>query len=154
MTRGAYIHHLPCNAAQGNRRNEEGRKRTATFGGISWHTPNRPLRWPGTPSTPCSFLSYFLFVSDLAFWRTSNDFWANASLWLLGVDLITAALAAVMSLVDVVGDAQIRDHSDAWLQAGGNVIAVVAYRHRVGISDQLLRPQRRGADKQFASVTP
>jgi uncharacterized membrane protein len=43
-------------------------------------------------------------VSDLAFWRTSNDFWASATLWLLGVGLIMAALAAVMGLVDVLGD--------------------------------------------------
>src|SRR3954451_2019814 len=64
-------------------------------------------------------------VSDLAFWTTSNDFWAKASLCLLGVGLIMAALAAVMGLVDVVGDAQIRDLSDAWPHAGGNVIALV-----------------------------
>ena len=35
-------------------------------------------------------------ISDLAFWKTSNDFWANASLWLLGIGLIMAALGAVM----------------------------------------------------------
>jgi uncharacterized membrane protein len=64
-------------------------------------------------------------VSDLAFWRTSNDFWASASLWLLGVGLIMAALAAVMGLIDVLGDVQIRNLSDAWLHAGGNVIVVV-----------------------------
>jgi uncharacterized membrane protein len=34
-------------------------------------------------------------ISDLGFWRTSNDFWASASLWLLGIGLIMAALAAV-----------------------------------------------------------
>ena len=27
-------------------------------------------------------------VSDLAFWKTLNDFWASASLWLLGIRLI------------------------------------------------------------------
>src|SRR6185369_5218338 len=64
-------------------------------------------------------------ISDLAFWRTSNDFWASASLWLLGVGLLMAALAAVMGLIDVTGDAQIRNLSDAWLHAGGNVVAVV-----------------------------
>jgi uncharacterized membrane protein len=64
-------------------------------------------------------------VSDLAFWRTSNDFWATASLWLLGIGLIMAALAAVMGLADVLGDNQIRNLSDAWLHAGGNVVAVV-----------------------------
>ena len=65
------------------------------------------------------------FASDLAFWRTPNDFWADASLWLLGVGLIMAALAAVMGLIDVLGDVQIRNLSAAWLHAGGNVIVVV-----------------------------
>jgi uncharacterized membrane protein len=65
------------------------------------------------------------FVSDLAFWKTSGDFWANASLWLLGIGLIMAALAAVMGLIDLTGDTQIRNLSDAWLHAGGNVVAVL-----------------------------
>jgi uncharacterized membrane protein len=43
-------------------------------------------------------------VSDLAFWKTSNDFWASASLWLLGIGLIMAALAAVVGLIDVLED--------------------------------------------------
>ena len=64
-------------------------------------------------------------LSDLAFWKSSNEFWSNASLWLLGIGLIVAALAAVMGLIDVFGDAQIRNLSDAWLHAGGNVIAVL-----------------------------
>jgi uncharacterized membrane protein len=65
------------------------------------------------------------FVSDLAFWRTSNDFWASASLWLLGVGLIMAALAAVMGVIDLMGDDRIRNLSDAWMHAGGNVVAVL-----------------------------
>jgi len=36
-----------------------------------------------------------------------------------------AALAAVAGLIDVLGDDQVRNLSDAWLHAGGNVIAVV-----------------------------
>jgi uncharacterized membrane protein len=65
------------------------------------------------------------FVSDLAFWKTSNDFWADASLWLLGIGLIMAAVAAVVGLTDLLGDNQIRNLSDAWLHAGGNVVAVL-----------------------------
>ena len=65
------------------------------------------------------------FISDLAFWKTINDFRASASLWLLGIGLIMAALAAVMGLTDVLGDDQVRNISDAWLHAGGNVVAVV-----------------------------
>jgi uncharacterized membrane protein len=65
------------------------------------------------------------FLSDLAFWRTSNEMWSTASTWLLGAGLVMAALAAVMGLIDVLGDVQIRNLSDAWLHAGGNVLAVV-----------------------------
>lgn len=38
---------------------------------------------------------------------------------------IMAALASVMGLIDIVGDVKIRNLSDAYLHAGGNVIAVV-----------------------------
>ncbi|WFU39215.1 DUF2231 domain-containing protein [Bradyrhizobium sp. CB82] len=66
-----------------------------------------------------------VLLSDIAFWRTSHDFWATASLWLLGIGLIMAALAAVAGLIDVLSDSQIYNLNDAWLHAGGNVIAVV-----------------------------
>jgi uncharacterized membrane protein len=36
-----------------------------------------------------------------------------------------AARAAVMGLMDVFGDEQIRNLHDAWLHAGGNILAVL-----------------------------
>jgi uncharacterized membrane protein len=57
------------------------------------------------------------FVCDLVFWRTGNTNWADATLWLLGVGLIMAALAAVVGLVDVLGDERVRDLSTAWWHA-------------------------------------
>ena len=66
-----------------------------------------------------------VLLSDIAFWRTGHDFWATASLWLLGIGLVMAALAAVAGLIDVLSDSQIYNLNDAWLHAGGNVIAVV-----------------------------
>jgi uncharacterized membrane protein len=65
------------------------------------------------------------FVVDLAYWSTKNPAWVTASLWLLGAGLIMAALAAVMGLIDLTGDVQIRNLSDAWLHAGGNVVVVL-----------------------------
>ena len=65
------------------------------------------------------------FVSDLAFWRSVNAFWATASLWLLGAGLVMAALAAVVGLIDVLGEPRIRALNDAWWHAGGNVVAVL-----------------------------
>jgi uncharacterized membrane protein len=65
------------------------------------------------------------FAADLAFWQTRNPAWADATIWLLGAGLVMAALAAVAGLTDVLGDARIRSLRDAWLHAGGNVLAVL-----------------------------
>jgi len=65
------------------------------------------------------------FVCDLAFWRTGDPFWATVALWLLGAGLLMAALAAVIGLIDVLGEPRIRSLNDTWWHAGGNIIAVV-----------------------------
>ncbi len=65
------------------------------------------------------------FVCDLAFWRTANAFWGTAALWLLGAGLIMAALAAVVGLIDFLGEPRVRALNDAWWHAGGNVFAVI-----------------------------
>jgi uncharacterized membrane protein len=65
------------------------------------------------------------FVCDLAFWRTGVSFWSSVSLWLLGAGLVMAALAALLGLIDVLNEPRIRALNDAWLHAGGNVLAVL-----------------------------
>jgi uncharacterized membrane protein len=65
------------------------------------------------------------FVCDLVFWRTGDSFWATGALWLLGAGLVMAALAAVIGLLDVLGEERIRALNDVWWHAGGNVIAVL-----------------------------
>jgi uncharacterized membrane protein len=64
------------------------------------------------------------FACDVAFGITGSNGWFEPTLWLLGAGLIIAGLAAVMGLIDVLGDAQIRALSIAWWHAGGNVLAV------------------------------
>src|ERR1043165_4302945 len=66
-----------------------------------------------------------VLLLDLAFWSTTNDAFAVAALWLLGFGLIAAALAAVTGLIDFLGDTRIRDLTDAWHHAIGNVIMVL-----------------------------
>lgn len=66
-----------------------------------------------------------VFVCDLIFWRSGNPGFASAALWLLGAGIIMALLAAVMGLTDLLSDPQIRALTDAWLHAGGNVLAVL-----------------------------
>jgi uncharacterized membrane protein len=65
------------------------------------------------------------FAADLGYWYSGNPLWVTASLWLLGAGLVMAALAAVMGLIDVLGDEQIRALRDVWWHAGGNVVVVL-----------------------------
>jgi uncharacterized membrane protein len=64
-------------------------------------------------------------VSDLTFYATSNEFWAAASLWLLGIGLITAALAAGTGLIEVFGDNRVRRLSDTRVHAISIAIALL-----------------------------
>jgi len=64
------------------------------------------------------------FACDVGFWITGSYGWFEPTLWLLGAGVIIALLAAVMGLIDVLGDAQIRALSTAWWHACGNVLAV------------------------------
>jgi len=78
------------------------------------------------------------FLCDLLYWTTTNAAFATAAIWLLGFGLLAAALAAVAGLIDFLGDRRIRDISDAWQHAIGNVILVLLqlfsfyYRYRYG----------------------
>ena len=72
-------------------------------------------------------IAFFIgaFVCDIAYWQTTNASWATAAIWLIGAGLVMAALAAVVALIDVVGDTQIRGLNDVWWHAGGNVVVVL-----------------------------
>ena len=89
---------------------------TATIGGHPIHPMIVPF--------PIGFL-VATFVCDLVFWRTQNESWAIASMWLLGAGIVTAALAATIGFIDFFGDRRIRGLRDAWLHMIGNTIAAV-----------------------------
>jgi uncharacterized membrane protein len=65
------------------------------------------------------------FVCDIAFGVTANAMWSTAALWLIGAGVVMALLAALAGLTDVVGDRRIRDLTDVWWHAGGNVLVVL-----------------------------
>jgi uncharacterized membrane protein len=65
------------------------------------------------------------FVCDLVMLQSSDPFWMRATIYLLGAGLLMAAIAAVLGIIDVMGDQRIRDLSDAWLHAGANIVAVL-----------------------------
>jgi uncharacterized membrane protein len=65
------------------------------------------------------------FVTDIAFAYGASPGWATASEWLLGIGLLTAALAAVAGLADFMGDDRVRSLGDAVKHMIANVTAVV-----------------------------
>lgn len=80
---------------------------------------------------------------DVAYWLTGQAGWTTAAIWLLGLGLIGAAAAALAGLTDFMGDSRIRDLSDAWQHAIGNVVAVLIsafswyWRYRYGAAGVL-----------------
>ena len=64
------------------------------------------------------------FVTDILYTRGTDPTWANASVWLLIVGLVMAALAAVAGLTDFLGDKRIQG-ADAVKHMLANVTAVV-----------------------------
>ena len=65
------------------------------------------------------------FVVDLIYLSSGNPGWAEASRWLLGFGLVTAALAATTGLIDYMGDDRIRRLGHALQHMLANVAAVV-----------------------------
>ena len=64
-------------------------------------------------------------VCDIMFWRNGNATVATAATWLLGAGIVMALLAAVVGLIDVLGESRIFNLNDAWWHAGGNVLIVL-----------------------------
>src|SRR5262245_14798682 len=68
---------------------------------------------------------------------------ATGARWLLGFGLLAAAAAAVAGLIDFLGDGRIRNISDAWHHAIGNVLLVLVqlfnfyWRYRYGAAGVL-----------------
>lgn len=65
------------------------------------------------------------FVTDIFFAYGAGDGWADASNWLLGFGLATAALAAVAGLTDYLGSDRLRRSGVALKHMIANVTAVV-----------------------------
>ncbi|MFL5296689.1 MAG: DUF2231 domain-containing protein [Phenylobacterium sp.] len=92
--------------------------------------PHSTARVAGHPLHPMIVpfpIAFFVsaLVTDLIFLNTQRPGFAEASVWLLGAGLATAALAAVLGLTDFLGDSRVRSLRHAWWHMVGNVIAVV-----------------------------
>jgi uncharacterized membrane protein len=72
-------------------------------------------------------IAFFIaaFLTDLAYLKSGNPFWATASTWLIGAGIVGALLAALAGFTDFVGEPRIRVLGDAWLHMIGNLAVVV-----------------------------
>ena len=117
----------------------EQQPRQSTEYRVAREVPGAPPRQPnprstagiaGHPLHPMMIpfpIAFFVatFVCDLVFWGTGLIGWFDVTLWLLGVGLIIAALAAVAGLADLLGEGRIRALGTAWWHAGGNIVVVL-----------------------------
>lgn len=98
----------------GNHRH--GVKSTAAIG----RHPIHPMLIP----FPIAFLAG-AFLSDLAYLRKADPFWARASQWLVGAGLVSGALAAVFGLIDFLSIKRARNALAGWVHLIGNAAALV-----------------------------
>ncbi|HEY9845865.1 MAG TPA: DUF2231 domain-containing protein [Candidatus Caenarcaniphilales bacterium] len=62
--------------------------------------------------------------SDLGYWLTTDPFWARASIWLIGVGLLSSAPAVLTGLSDFFGIERVRKRTAGWAHLGLNVVAI------------------------------
>ena len=94
----------------------EGTPSTAAIGGHPIH--------PMLAVFPIAFLVGAL-ATDLAFWRTADHFWAQASEWLLIAGVIIGALAALAGLIEFLTISRVRSLAAGWVHFLGNGAAIV-----------------------------
>jgi uncharacterized membrane protein len=73
---------------------------------------------------PIGFLVGAL-ATDLAFWGTSDPFWARGSKWLLGAGIVMGVLAAVAGLIELVTISRVRSLAAGWVHFLGNATAIL-----------------------------
>lgn len=64
-------------------------------------------------------------LTDIAYWRSANQMWANFSAWLVSVGVVIGVLAAIAGVIDFIGDRRVRDAAAAWIHGIGNALAMV-----------------------------
>jgi uncharacterized membrane protein len=72
---------------------------------------------------PIAFLVATL-ATDLVFWGTGDEFWARASVWLVGAGVVMGGLAAIFGLTDFLTIERAR-RPVGWIHFLGNLLAVV-----------------------------
>ena len=100
---------------------------------------DREYRDTGVPSTvniaghplhplsiifPIAFLAVAL-GSDFGYWLTRDYFWARASLWFIGLGLVTGIIASVIGMSDFLQIERVRKRAAGWAHMALNVAILV-----------------------------
>ncbi len=78
---------------------------------------------PVVVTFPVAFLSGAA-GTDIGYWLTQDEFWARASLWLIGVGLLAGIVAAIVGMFDFVRIPRVRRRRAGWAHMGLNVAAL------------------------------
>jgi len=74
--------------------------------------------------------------SDIAYYFTRDDFWARASIWLVGLGLVTAIAAAITGMSDFLRIKRVRKRTAGWAHMYINItilgLTAVNYVLRLG----------------------
>jgi len=90
--------------------------------------PTRPLnRHPLRDAVAAFSATCFAaaFVSDVAYWRSTDFIWETFSVWALTAGLMLAAVAVLLALIAYIGDRRRGDPLTPWLQLIGCAIVIV-----------------------------
>jgi len=64
-------------------------------------------------------------LTDVTYWRTAQMMWADFSAWLLTAGVLMGYIAAIVGLIDFLGNRFIRAKRPAWPHVIGNVIVLI-----------------------------
>jgi uncharacterized membrane protein len=120
-----------------------GFRSTAAIGGHPLH--------PLLVTLPIGFL-VGVPLSDLAFYGTSDSFWARASEWLIGAGLVGGALAAVAGFIDFIASERIRTLTFVWYHLMGNALALVLSAINFYLRTLAAPPSVTGAELMLSIV--
>ena len=73
---------------------------------------------------PVAFLSAAA-GTDLGYWLTKGDFWAQASTWLLGSGVLAGVAAAAVGMLDFIRIPRVRSRTAGWAHMWLNVAVLV-----------------------------
>lgn len=92
---------------------------------------------------PIAFLSSAA-GADLGYWLTQDFFWARASIWLLGLGVLSGVAAAATGIADFIKIPRARQRTAGWahmaLNAGALVLSIINVILRWGDPAQAILP--------------